>query len=145
MRFNPIVLTVSMVFLIALTAVSVAARTGQDASAPVTLFAVLRPGADGQWFIQNDKDHAPYGIDPRIEQTDEAIHTFFGGVATFQKVGAIQISSDDGFGDHVTGHANVGLTGAVIEVWAAGHRIDPTHAPDPENGNFWVTVQMFPE
>ncbi|MBJ3784010.1 hypothetical protein [Devosia sediminis] len=108
--------------------------------------AILRPDEDGQWFIQNDVDHRPFGIDTYIEQTPDSIKIFTCCGAPRDFAGSIQINGDDQFGTTITGHANLGIGGATIEVRANGRKINPadiwSYLP-PGGGNFWIDMSMM--
>lgn len=112
------------------------------------LHAILRPDPSGQWYIQNDATHAPHGFSTDVVQGDDYIRVFTG---MYTKAGTIQISTDDGFGDYISGHANLGLNTAVIEIRYQGEVIDPAEIwsylpPDRrenQNGNFWVNITMI--
>ena len=41
------------------------------------LHAVLRPDRFGNWFIQDDAGHEPYGVETKIRQTSELINIRF--------------------------------------------------------------------
>jgi len=110
------------------------------------LHAILRPDPTGKWFIQNDIDHKPIGISLTVEQTDKFIRIFFN--KTYSYAGVIQISSDDGFLNKVTGHASLGLNNATIQITHNKKVIRPVDITKinrgySENGNFWVSVTMI--
>lgn len=115
------------------------------------LHAVLRPHTNGTWFIQDDESHAPYKISKTVEQTDKFLRIFFD--KNYSKVGAIQVSTDDGFGDWVSAHANVGLGNATITIYRNGYPINPSkiwskvghQAKRHMNGNLWINVTMIEE
>ena len=114
------------------------------------LHAILRPDATGRWYIQNDATHAPHGVSLRVAQDERSLRIY---MDMYDKAGTIQISSDDGFGGYIAGHANLGLNTAVIEVRAGGVLIDPADVwsylpPDRVengNGNFWINIAMMDE
>lgn len=114
--------------------------------------AILRPDLDGEWYIMVDDTHASYGIDRFVQQTDDHVRIYTAGLPAL-KAGTIQISSDDGFGGVITGHANLGLNTAMIEVRAHGQKINPrdiweylpTDRKDNVNGNFWINITMVAE
>lgn len=114
------------------------------------LHCVLRPDANGQWYVQNDATHASYGIDAYVQQTSTYVRIYTAGLM-LTKAGTIQISSDDGFGDAITGHANLGINTAFIKILADGCIIDPADVwchlpPDRQanmNGNFWINMTMI--
>lgn len=113
------------------------------------LFAILRPTTGGYWQIQNDSTHTPYGIDTYLVQNSWNIQIFAccTGIA-YSKVGAISITSDDGFGAHkVTGHASMGTSTFTIEIRVDGVLVNPgsicSYIASCNNGNFWIMVDMI--
>lgn len=114
------------------------------------LHGILRPDAEGNWYVQIDDTHEHRGIDGFVQQTNDHLRIFTFG-RNYSRAGTIQISSDDGFGGVITGHANLGLNTARIEVRARGERIDPaeiwSHLPPDRleslNGNFWINMTMI--
>lgn len=119
------------------------------ASAPIIqehrLHCVLRPGSDGIWFIQDDDDHMPMGFIPYVEHGPDFVIVRF--TRNYDRAGVIQITSDDDFGDVITGHSNLGLGGAQIRISANGKRINPRsiwdYLPGATGGNFWISVTMI--
>lgn len=135
----------AFIFSITATVPSVNAASG-DAH---TLFAVLRPNANGDWYIQTDSSHARKGIDTYIDQYTTGIRIFTCCVAVFTKAGSISVQSDDGFGDaNVTATVNgLGYNNATIQVRVNGAVIDPKDICSyvtscGSNGNFFITMQM---
>ena len=120
-------------------------RTG--AVVPVSMFGVLRADREGKWFIQNDADHRPFGIDTHISQDETGINLWFSGIRLW-RAGAIQISPDDDFGGKIEAYSNLGLTGARLVLVVDGQQISPSevwdHVPYAGGGNFWITVNMLP-
>lgn len=129
--------------------------SAQAQTAPVVerdyLHAILRPDANGHWYIQTDQgprqdaDHSSYGISWELEQTDKYIRIFF--FRTYTHAGAIQITSDDDFGSRVQGHGNLGLNSSTIFIEVDGKRIDPgrilEYVPTAaQAGNLWITAVM---
>lgn len=114
------------------------------------LHAILRPDAAGKWYVQIDDTHVHQGIDGFVEQAEDHLRIFTSG-RVYSRAGTIQISSDDGFGGVITGHANLGLNTARIEVRAHGAKINPanvwTYLPTDRrellNGNFWINITMI--
>lgn len=108
------------------------------------LFCVLRPDSAGRWFVQDDIDHAPVGISSFVEQGPDFLRLFFD--RTYSHAGVIQVSTDDSFGDHVSGHSNLGRSNATIRLVANGQVIDPArvweYVPPAGGGNLWVSVVM---
>lgn len=115
------------------------------------LHAILRPDANGKWYVQTDQgprqdpDHASYGISWEVEQTTEYVRVFF--FRNYTHAGAIQITSDDDFAGRVKGYSNLGLNSATIRIEVDGRRIDPGRILDyvptaAQAGNLWVTVTM---
>lgn len=110
----------------------------------VHLHAVLRPDSSGRWFIQNDEDHAPFGILLQVEQGPDFVRIFFD--RNYTHAGAIHVTADDDFRGTISGYSNLGLNAATIRVVANGHVIDPaavTSFVPPGAGNFWITVTML--
>lgn len=108
-----------------------------------TLHFILRPDANGRWYIQDDADHMPIGVSPTVEQGPDFVRVFF--VRSFTHAVSVQITSDDDFGTRITGHSNLGLNSATIRVLAGGQQIDPAKiwSYTPRNsGNFWGTIVM---
>jgi hypothetical protein len=108
------------------------------------LHFILRPDAAGQWYIQNDADHASIGVQHKVEQTDKHLVVRF--ERRYSHAVVIQITSDDEFGAQVSGHASLGTDSAVIFIVADGKRINPRdvrrHYQAP-GGNLWITVTML--
>jgi hypothetical protein len=124
------------------------AATGEDDLRLEQAHLILRPDPNGRWFVQNDDDHSPFRITATVEQTPRYLRIFFD--RPYKKAGTVQITSDDGFANYVTGHASLGLTCISIEVYAGTLLIDPSDVwkyvpPDRvrSNGNFWVNAWMF--
>ncbi len=130
-------------------------RSAQAQQAPTVtvehLHAILRPDANGRWYVQTDQgpradpDHASYGISWEVEQTSEYVRIFF--FRTYTHAGTIQITSDDDFAGRVKGYSNLGLNSATIRIEVDGRRIDPgrilDHVPTAaSSGNLWVNVTM---
>lgn len=112
------------------------------------LFAILRPTTGGYWIIQNDSTHAPYGIDTYLVQNSWDVQIFTCCNVTYSKVGAISITSDDGFGaEKITAHANVGTSTITIEIRKDGVLLNPgsicSYVASCGNGNFWIMVDMI--
>lgn len=110
---------------------------------------VLRPDPSGHWYVQNDVDHMPIGVDMSkgsgvgVDQFSDSLVVTFDRRYTF--AGVIQITSDDDFRDRVSGFGNLGVTGTRIILVARGNQIDPstigTYVPAGA-GNLWVTATM---
>jgi hypothetical protein len=104
---------------------------------------ILRPDANGNWFIQNDDGHKPIGVVPQIVQTPTHLRVNF--VHVYKYAGTVQVSTDDDFGQVVSAHANLGKSATEIRIKANGAVIDPAsiwnYATGP-NGNLWVNVTM---
>ena len=114
---------------------------------PVVLHAILRPDEDGKWYVQEDEGHAAYGIDRYVGQDSDGLKVFTCCGNAPSKAGVVHITSDDGFGTRVTGHASLGVNVVRIEVHVDGRRIDPETVWDYlpyGNGNFWITVLYQP-
>lgn len=108
---------------------------------------IVRPDANGKWYVMNDVDHKPIGMSMTVEQTTTYIRLFFDH--QYKWAGTVQISSDDGFASYVTGHANLGLGNISIELYSNGIRIDPAkvweYVPADRlkgNGNLWINASM---
>lgn len=115
------------------------------------LHAILRPDANGRWYVQTDQgprqdpDHSSYGISWEVEQTSEYVRIFF--FRNYTHAGSIQISSDDDFASRVKGYSNLGLNSATIRIEVDGRRIDPgrilEYVPTAaQAGNLWINVTM---
>ncbi len=125
-------------------------------------FCVLRPSSSGVWSIQNDTDHAPHGIHclgnpvPTLVQTATSLKVYFDPI--FVKVGALQITPDDGIGGSITANASFGTQVAeiVLRAWPfiCGFHdvIDPAdmwshidraagRTVPRDNGNLWCTFE----
>jgi hypothetical protein len=118
------------------------------AEAPYSLFAVLRPDSSGNWYIQSDSSHRPYGIDTYIEQTSTYIRIFNCCVATMSKAGSLQVSSDDGFNVRVDAHGNLGSNNATIQIYVDDVLINPANiwtalGGYTGNGNLWIDMKMW--
>ena len=137
-------------FVFLLASLAGPAQTGQALAATGdahTLFAVLRPDSNGDWYIQDDSSHKRHGIDTYIEQTSSYIRIFTCCVASFTKAGTIQITTDDGFNVRVSAHSNLGYNNATIQIYVDGSLIDPADiwtelGGYTGNGNLWLTLQM---
>lgn len=109
------------------------------------MLCILRPDANGQWYIQNDTDHKSFGVLPTINQTSTYLEVLFD--KSYSHAGVIHITSDDDFRDRVSGHGNLGLTATRIQVVIPGiGPIDPADIHNhitPGAGNFWVSIEMF--
>lgn len=107
------------------------------------LHFILRPDAAGLWYVQNDAEHASYGVLPTVDQTDSTLTVHFD--RAYRYAGTVQISSDDDYLGRVRGYASLGLSKVVIKITGDGRQIDPKRAVDyaaPGVGNLWVNVTM---
>jgi len=115
------------------------------------LHAILRPDANGRWYVQTDEgpspdpDHASVGVNWQVEQTSEYVRILF--MRRYTHAGAIQVSSDDDFAGRVKGYSNLGLTSATIRIEVDGQRIDPGRILDyvpsaSKAGNLWISATM---
>jgi hypothetical protein len=144
---------VAMMFFIALTAtfpsIVGSSSTAYAGTTRQHVFAILRPDTSGNWYIQNDQDHKPYGIDSYITQTSDYIRIFTCCTGKFYShVGAISITVDDGFDEaRVTASAGVGLNNATIIIRVNGVKINPadicSHVVSCDNGNLWIMMDMW--
>lgn len=108
------------------------------------LHCIIRPDANGQWYVQNDVDHSPSGCSLQIEQGPDYLRVFF--LKTYTHAGTVQITSDDDFNVKIQGFANLGLNSTMIRVYANGQMINPAHVYSyiPQGGgNFWINVTMM--
>jgi hypothetical protein len=108
------------------------------------LHFILRPNPVGQWYIQNDKDHASIGVQHRVEQTETHLRVRF--ERKYSHAVVIQITSDDEFGTKVSGHASLGIDAATIFITADGKRINPMDVRKhytAGGGNLWISVTML--
>jgi hypothetical protein len=138
----PHLLRAALLALLLLALTATASAAGQLEQ----LHFILRPDAAGQWYIQNDHDHASIGVKHKVEQRGDRLHVRF--ERTYAKAVVIQITSDDGFADRISGHASLGTSEAVIVVVARGKgAINPRdvwqHVGKPGNGNLWVSITML--
>lgn len=112
---------------------------------PFYLFGIIRPDASGNWFLQNDVDHAPQGLASVTQDSEKLVLNFTRG---YTHAGALLITSDDDFNVRVQGHNNLGLTGANIRIYLNGVMIDPADVYTlsgitPGSGNLWVFGAMI--
>lgn len=113
--------------------------------------AVLRANAAGVWFIQNDVDHAPYGIDlAHFYQFPDRLVLYLNPVGA--KAGYVHISSDDGFAGSIIGNANLGTQNVTIWLRAAPYQRHSDAPINPSaiwsyvnfgNGNLWVSGSVL--
>jgi len=123
--------------------------SASQAAAPPTpvvhqLHAIVRPAANGQWFVQNDVDHSPSGISS-VTQTGEYLEVVFD--RSYSHAGSIQVSMDDDFNGFCTAGTNLGLSATRVRIKCNGTQINPTniysYAPiTPGSGNLWINVTM---
>lgn len=120
----------------------------------VFIHAILRPDANGQWFIQNDVDHVPWNVHPdtkiQLIQDDQSLKLYF--KKRFSKAGMIQVTTDDGFSGAIHASASLGLEVAGITLRASpkispsAPAINPRHIwrylKNQDNGNLWVSITM---
>jgi hypothetical protein len=116
------------------------------------LSCVIRPDANGAWFIQNDADHYNSGFYAVVQQTDGLRLDF---ISTYDKAGTIQISTDDDFAGSLVVSSNLGLSSAGLKIRAfpSVRGIDPPINPaqvwsrlpghPAGSGNLWVNVTMW--
>lgn len=119
-----------------------AARAQPAPTEVAYLHFAIRPDSQGQWFIQNDADHASFGV-ASLRQTQEYLEVTFD--RRYTHAGAIVVSSDDDFRDRVRGYCNLGVDGTRCRIVAGGREIDPATVRDVvpgDSGNLWVIVQM---
>lgn len=120
-----------------------------------TFFGVLRPNGAGQWYIQNDVDHAPQGLATTVRFSAGTNGRTYNGLlvdftsGSYTKAGSVQITPDDDFALAAIGAgAGVGLTSVAVVVLFKGQWIDPTkifqYAPNlGGSGNFWINGTMI--
>lgn len=119
---------------------------------PVQLHCILRPNSAGVWSIQNDADHASYGMHPKVFVQDATgITIYFDEV--YARAGSIQISTDDDFADSISATASLGTQNARITLRAAPHTRGEDPAIDPAKiwdyvkttggGNLWINISMM--
>lgn len=116
------------------------------------LHCVLRPDANGNWFIQDDEDHGQFGF-YSVDQFPTHLRLNF--MSTYDKAGTVQISSDDDFAGSVLASANLGLSSMNIKIRVAPNTtgesapIVPSqiwaHLPRhiPGSGNLWINATML--
>lgn len=80
-------------------------------------------------------------------QDDEKLQIFF--EKSYKYAGVVQVSSDDGFHDIITGHANLGLGVISINIFSNKRKINPKDVwkeiPEMKkinNGNLWINAIM---
>ena len=139
--------------LIALLAVAAIlfVRPRESAPPPVAvdtvhhLHGIVRPDPSGNWFVQNDVDHAAHRI-VAVRQTDKYLDVDFD--SGFTHAGVAHISPDDDLTGYITAGASLGLSGMRIVIKRDGKVIDPASiyqhpgAPVKGSGNLWITVRM---
>lgn len=107
------------------------------------LHGIVRPDADGRWYVQNDVDHAPVGI-VSVSQTNEYLEVVLD--RTYSHAGTVQVTPDDDFAGHFVAGSNLGLSALRIRLKANGVTIDPanvySYAPVRGSGNLWINVSM---
>lgn len=122
---------------------------------PATLHQVvflLRPDMNGQWYIQDDADHASVGVDKRIGvvQGPNFLRVYFNPV--FDKAGVVQVTSDDDFAGSINVGAGLGTQNVTftLRAWpnirGEDWPIDPARIWDyvryNGGGNLWITITM---
>lgn len=123
----------------------------------------IRPDVNGVWYIQNDGDHAPIGIDTSVGlnglvQTPTGLIVYFSPVGT--KCCSVQVSTDDDWAGSILASAGLGNQNTGISVRAFPH-IKGNDAPiDPAkiweylpshlgyiqgSGNLWLNATILVE
>lgn len=114
----------------------------------------IRPDSDGAWYVQNDADHTPIGVDLSLGVVHEKDHLRVYFSPTFDSAGAVQVSTDDDFAGSLVASAGLGTQCVAIKIRAHPHvrGVDP--AIDPRRiweylrdhpktgGNLWVIASM---
>jgi len=122
---------------------------------PATLHQIifiLRPDINGRWSIQDDGDHASYGVDKSIGvvQGPNFLRVYFNPV--FAKAGVVQVTTDDDFAGSISVGAGLGTQNVTLTLRAFPNvrgqdwPIDPARIWDyvryNGGGNLWVSVTM---
>jgi hypothetical protein len=107
------------------------------------LHGIVRPDANGNWFIQNDVDHAAIGI-VGVTQTSEYLEIALD--RRYTHAGTVQVTPDDDFNGHITVGSNLGVSSFRIRIKVNGQQIDPkdiySYVPGKGSGNLWMNVTM---
>lgn len=109
------------------------------------LHFIIRPDASGNWFVQNDVDHASFGVSGVVTQTAEYLEVHF--TRSYSHAGTVQVTPDDDMNGFITAGSNLGLSSMRIRIKANGTQINPaniwSYGPTHYNGgNLWVNVTM---
>lgn len=122
---------------------------------PATLHQIifiLRPDINGMWSIQDDMDHASYGVHKGIGvvQGRDFLRVYFDPV--YDKAGVVQVTTDDDFAGSVKVGAGLGTQNVTftLRAWpnvrGSDDPIDPARIWDyvryNGGGNLWVSVTM---
>lgn len=116
------------------------------------VFFILRPDVNGIWSIQDDVDHASFGVDKNIGvvQGPNFLRVYFNPV--FDKAGVVQVTSDDDFAGSINVGAGLGTQNVTftLRAWpnirGEDWPIDPARIWDyvryNGGGNLWITITM---
>ncbi len=111
----------------------------------VSVAAVIRKGADGNWFVLNNATHAPENIRAGAAGVDDMgsyLRVYFD--QTFPKVGAVLVTPDETFGALYSAGSSVGLAYFNMYIFNKdGEPVTPAQVIAADNGNFWVTGTMW--
>ena len=117
------------------------------------VFFILRPDVNGIWSIQDDVDHASFGVDKNIGvvQGPDFLRVYFNPV--FSKAGVVTVTTDDDFAGSVQVGAGLGTQNVtfVLRPYPNVRSTDPLINPMRiweyvrynGGGNLWVNITMI--
>lgn len=117
------------------------------------VFFILRPDVNGIWSIQDDVDHASFGVDKNIGvvQGPDFLRVYFNPV--FSKAGVVTVTTDDDFAGSVQVGAGLGTQNVtfVLRAYPSVRSTDPLINPMRiweyvrynGGGNLWVNITMI--
>ena len=117
------------------------------------VFFILRPDVNGIWSIQDDVDHASFGVDKNIGvvQGPDFLRVYFNPV--FSKAGVVTVTTDDDFAGSVQVGAGLGTQNVtfVLRSYPNVRSTDPLINPMRiweyvrynGGGNLWVNITMI--
>ncbi len=118
---------------------------------------ILRPDAKGIWSVQDDCDHASFGVDKvtGVVHYPDHLRVYFTPVHKY--AGSVQVTTDDDFAGALTANAGLGTQCVAIKLRAFPN-VQGVDAPiDPKRiweylrpakgyvkdcGNLWVNITM---
>jgi len=119
---------------------------------------ILRPDPNGVWYVQDDTDHASFGVDKVTGVIHEKDHLRVYFTPVYAKAGTVQVTTDDDFAGSLTANAGLGTQCVSIKLRAHPNTkgIDPPIDPkriweylrpadgyDKTCGNLWVNITMI--